>query len=93
MIKPWSRFLPATLAGFAVRSAHACTVCDSVNGRALRAGLFNGHFLHTLLLVLAPAPVFVLVTALVHHAMPDLLLEGPAAHPSAPGSAWTEESA
>ena len=81
MIKPWLRLLPVSLAGFAVRSAHACTVCDSANGKALRAGLFNGHFLHTLLLVLAPAPVFALVAVLVHHAMPDIPLDSAAPSP------------
>lgn len=65
--------------------AQACTVCDSRNGHALRAGLFNGHFLHTLWLVLAPVPVFVLVVALVHFGMPDLdRAEDPHASPLMP---------
>jgi hypothetical protein len=55
-------------------AAHACTVCDSRNGQQLRAGLFNGDFLHTLLLVAAPVPVFAAVLLLVHFGMPDLSL-------------------
>ena len=59
--------------------AQACTVCSSPNGVALRAALFHGHFLHTLLLVFAPVPVFVVAIALLHLAMPDI---SPAAPPS-----------
>lgn len=66
------RFVSACTLLFSASAAHACTVCDSQNGHALRAGLFNGHFLHTLLLVLAPAPVTAGIVALLHLAMPDL---------------------
>lgn len=52
--------------------ARACTVCDSPNGHALRAGLFNGHFLHTLLLVAAPVPVLIALVAFLYLGMPDL---------------------
>ncbi len=42
--------------GLRTWTAHACTVCDSRNGQQLRAGLFDGHFVHTALLVGAPVP-------------------------------------
>lgn len=57
-----------------IKSAHACTVCDSPTGHQLRAALFNGHFTHTLLLVLAPFPVFAALIVLLHLGMPDLAL-------------------
>ncbi len=53
-------------------SAHACTVCDSPNGQALRAGLFNGHFLHTLLLVMAPVPILLAAAVVSSFFLPDL---------------------
>jgi hypothetical protein len=52
--------------------ASACTVCDSANGHALRAGLLGGHPVHTLLLVLAPAPALLALTGLLSFGMPDL---------------------
>ena len=55
-------------------AAHACTVCNSPTGRQVRAGLFNGHFLHTLAVVLAPVPVFAATVGLLHLGMPDLAL-------------------
>jgi hypothetical protein len=56
----------------ATGAAHACTVCDSQNGQALRAGLFDGHFAQTMLLVAAPIPVLVAAVALLYLLMPDL---------------------
>lgn len=56
----------------AASAAHACTVCDSLAAHRVRAGIFNGHFLHTLLLVAAPFPTFAAVTWLLYAAMPDL---------------------
>lgn len=53
-------------------SAHACTVCDSPTGHQVRAGLFNGHFLHMLLITALPFPLFALAVLLVHFGMPDL---------------------
>lgn len=52
--------------------AHACTVCDSRGGHQLRAGLLNGQFLHTVLLVTAPVPVLAALVLLLHRGMPDL---------------------
>lgn len=52
--------------------AHACTVCDSPTGHAVRSGLFGAHFLPTLLAVLAPAPVLALAVTSMHLFMPDL---------------------
>ncbi len=72
---PCTRFFARALALILTasdRAAGACTVCDSRAGHQLRAGLFNGHLLHTLLLVAAPVPVFVAAVALVYLGMPDL---------------------
>ncbi len=52
--------------------AHACTVCGTSTGRQVRAGIFDGHFLHTLLLVALPFPAFALAVAAVHLGMPEL---------------------
>lgn len=68
-------------AGFVLSArAHACTVRDSPNGHQLRAGLFSPSFLHILLLVAAPVPVFAAALLLLHFGMPDL-------HASEPGLA------
>ncbi len=58
---------------FASSSAHACTVCDSPAGRSLRAGIFNGHFLATLLAVALPVPVFAAAVAVIHISLPNSL--------------------
>ncbi len=47
-------------------TAHACTVCNSRAGHQIRAGIFNGHFLQTCLLVVAPFPLFALAVLLLH---------------------------
>ncbi len=66
------------LSGFALAAsalqAHACTVCDSPTGRGIRAGLRDGHFLHTSLLVVAPFPVFALVVGLLALGFPNISL-------------------
>ena len=56
-------------------TAHACTVCDSTTGKQLRAGLFDGHFGHTLLLVIAPVPVLVVAVLLIHFGLPGIAVE------------------
>ncbi len=38
--------------------ARACTVCHSRVGDAVRAGIFDGHFLHTAAVTAAPFPIF-----------------------------------
>lgn len=53
-------------------SARACTVCHSTGGRALRAALFDGHFLHTMLLVMAPVPVLILAAVALPLVLPDI---------------------
>ncbi|MGI4829080.1 MAG: hypothetical protein ACRYFU_12940 [Janthinobacterium lividum] len=60
-------------AGFA-STARACTVCDSLTAHRVRAGIFNGHFLHTFSLVAAPFPLFAIAICLLHFGMPDLTL-------------------
>ena len=49
---------------------HACTVCGSKGGRQLRAGLFDGHFLHHLGIVLLPFPVLAASVVVLHFSMP-----------------------
>lgn len=77
-----SRLLALASCALATSAARACTVCDSPNGHALRAGLLGGHPGHTLLLVLAPAPVLLACAALLFWGMPDLPL--PAAEDASP---------
>ena len=75
--------LPRTIAalclGLPAWAAHACTVCDSRNGQQLRAGLFDGHFLHTALLVGAPVPALVLAVLLGQRLLLRSMLPGAAA--------------
>ncbi len=66
------RCLPAAFGTLLSGTAKACTVCDSEGGHALRAGLFNGHFLGTLLLVAAPIPILAAAVCLLHCSVPDL---------------------
>ena len=51
--------------------AHACAVCDSEIGIAVRTGIFNASFLPTLLEVFAPFPVFGLAIYAVTRYLPD----------------------
>ena len=60
----------------AAMSAHACTVCDSLTAHKVRAGIFNEHFLQTLLLVTCPLPLFAAAVGLLHFAMPDISERG-----------------
>lgn len=39
-------------------TARACTVCDSATGHAVRARIFDGHFVGMAAMLLAPFPVF-----------------------------------
>ena len=67
--------LPAVLAAVLVRGtmAHACTVCGSGTGERVRAGLFDGHFGWTLLMVALPFPVFAVVLGLLPWVIPEVL--------------------
>ena len=67
-----SRSLFGLAFSLASTAAHACTVCNSRTAHQVRAGIFNGHFLHMLLLIAAPFPVFAAVILLLHFGMPDL---------------------
>lgn len=49
----------------AANTAHACTVCDSAAGRNLRSGIFDGHFVRNLAVVLSPFPLFVIAAVAV----------------------------
>ncbi len=84
---PW-RALVLLVASARCTLAHACTVCGSPNGHAVRAGLFNGHFLHTFVLVLLPFPILAVTVLLLGRVLPDLVPANPACSiPLAPGSA------
>ena len=52
--------------------AHACTVCNSHAGMEVRAGIFDGHFVRTLVLVALPFPVLGLAVGMLHFGMPEL---------------------
>jgi hypothetical protein len=53
-------------------SAHACTVCDSTTARQVRAALFDGHFGHTLGLLVLPCVFLGVAVMGVYFGMPDL---------------------
>ena len=57
---------------FPALRAGACTVCNSTAGHQVRAGIFDGHFLHTAAIVGAPIPVFAAALFLLHVLMPNL---------------------
>lgn len=40
-------------------AAWACPLCDSATADQVRAGLFDGHFLKNLAVVLLPFPLFI----------------------------------
>jgi hypothetical protein len=80
------------VAAFASRAAHACTVCDSPNGHQLRAALFNGHFLHTLLLVAAPVPVLVVAVLLLNLLLPEFAASGAETNSPEPLRSWYEDT-
>ena len=52
------------------QSAQACVTCDSATACHVRRGIFNAHFFHTLLLVLAPFPVLLAAVAAVCFVLP-----------------------
>jgi hypothetical protein len=64
------RFAFLCVTAMASTAARACTVCNSANGHQLRASLFDGHFLHTMLLVAAPVPVLIIAVLLLRLALP-----------------------
>lgn len=48
----------------------ACPVCNTDTGRQVRAGIFDDHFLTTLLAVIAPFPILLLLVAGLHFVLP-----------------------
>ncbi len=81
------RHLPTVTLAFGTVAAHACTVCNSRTGHQVRAGLFNGHFLQTCLLVLAPFPLLAASVGLLHWALSRIeAREGQAAQQTVAGS-------
>ena len=51
-------------------TAQACVTCNSPTACQVRHGIFDGNFLHTLLLIAAPFPVLLLAVALVYFIFP-----------------------
>ncbi|MGI4758488.1 MAG: hypothetical protein ACRYGF_16760 [Janthinobacterium lividum] len=51
-------------------TAQACVTCDSATACQVRRGIFDPHFFHTLLLVLAPFPVLLAAVAAVCFVLP-----------------------
>lgn len=68
--------LAALVAAVHGTAAHACVVCASPTAEQVRAGLFDGHFLHTLVLTALPFPVFAAVIAGIHFGPPTLRRKG-----------------
>ncbi len=62
--------IPTGLTLFAGTS-HACTVCDSAAGSALRAGIFDGSFSITFLQVVAPFLALAIVLYSFNRHLPD----------------------
>ena len=65
------RTLLMCLALLVAAPAWGCPVCDSPVGLEVRAGLFSGSFLRTLLEVAAPFPLVGLVLYVVGRWLPD----------------------
>jgi hypothetical protein len=51
--------------------AHACAVCDSEVGVAVRAGIFNAAFFPTFLQVFAPFPLLAVTIYALSRFLPD----------------------
>ena len=49
---------------------HACTVCNTDTGQAVRAGIFDGHFVANVLQLAAPFPIFLAIAALIYKGLP-----------------------
>lgn len=47
--------------------AIACPVCDTDTGAAVRAGVFDGNFVRTVLATVSPFPVMLGVVAAIHY--------------------------
>jgi hypothetical protein len=58
-------------------AAWACPLCDSATADQVRAGLFDGHFLKNLAVVLLPFPLFIGLGVCVY-------FSGPRQHGAAP---------
>ncbi len=69
------RRLPCLSSALSTLPCHACTVCQSATGEQVRAGLFNGHFLHTLGVVIAPFPVFAVTLWMFAAKFPEIRIE------------------
>ncbi len=61
----------STIIIFAESTSHACTICDSAAGSALRSGIFNSSFVITFLQVGAPFLVLGIAIYAIHGPLPD----------------------
>ena len=48
----------------------ACTVCHTETAQAVRAGIFDGHFLSNALQLVAPFPIFLGIVLLIYKGLP-----------------------
>lgn len=55
---------------FCSAQASACPLCSTSTGAQVRAGIFNEEFISTMLVVLAPIPVFIGIVLLIHFGLP-----------------------
>jgi hypothetical protein len=51
-------------------SVTACTICDSENGRRVRAGIFDEHFGYNLFATMLPFPIFLAIAAAIYFGFP-----------------------
>jgi len=65
-----ARLAVAAIVGATAAPALACPVCDSENGKQVRAGVFNDQFGWNLVKVTSPFPVLLGVVGLAYCLMP-----------------------
>ena len=51
-------------------AARACPFCDTYTGQRVRAGIWDEHFWHNVLLTTLPFPIFAVIIALLYFGVP-----------------------
>lgn len=80
-ITPWAAAFAVLL--LLAPAASACPVCASETGQQVKAGIFNDHFGHKLILTVLPFPVFLGLVAAIHFGFPFWMARTPRAPLSA----------
>ena len=62
--------LTGTVPALAATAAWACPFCETYTGQRVRAGIWDGHFWHNVLLTVLPFAVFAVVIALLYVGVP-----------------------